>query len=182
MALASLAQRVPPRLFPRRAAAVITSRDNAARELVGLSVAEISDKFRFQIDATLLAFRKVCGRVVKRNPVTGVEYPVPYATVHVEDSDCSLLGFFPSKSKWAWYFPFACRREVIATAKTDECGRFCVWIPRWDIDWVLRFRRERVCFPIVFDRPSVRDLLDDLIPQRIPRPVPEPDPPPFGPR
>jgi hypothetical protein len=169
-------------LTPLQAERLAAMSDVAARELVGLSVAEIRDKFRFQIDATLLAFRKICGRVVKKNPITGVEYPVPYATVHVEDSDCSLLGFFPSKAKWAWYFPFACRREVIATAKTDECGRFCVWIPRWDIDWVLRFRRERVCFPIVFDRPSVRDLLDDLIPQRIPRPIPEPDPPPFGPR
>ena len=32
------------------------------------------------------------------------------------------LGFFPAQARWAWYFPFRCRREVIATAKTDECG------------------------------------------------------------
>ena len=69
---------------------------------------------------------------------------------------------------------------MIATAKTDECGNFCIWIPRWDIDWVLRFRHERFCFPIIFERPSVRDLLDELIPHKIP--FPEPDPGPFGPR
>lgn len=156
--------------------------DVAANDLAGLTVAEISDKFRFQIDPMFLFFRKVCGKVVKKDPVTGIEYPVPYATVHVEDTDCSLLGFFPTKAKWAWYFPFRCRREVIATATTDECGRFCVWIPRWDIDWILRFRRERYCFPIIFDRPSIRDLLDDLIPREIPFPFPEPDPGPIGPR
>lgn len=156
--------------------------DVPADELVGLNVAQIGEKFRFRIDPMLLFFRRVCGRVVKKDPVSGIEFPVPYATVHVEDSDCSLLGFFPPLSKWAWYFPFFCRREVIATAKTDECGNFCVWIPRWDIDWILRFRRERFCFPIVFERPSLRDLLDDLIPERIPFPFPEPDPGPIGPR
>lgn len=148
----------------------------AAKELVGLTVAEISDKFRFRIDPMLFFFRKVCGKVVKKDPSTGVEYPVPYATVYVEDTDCSLLGFFPQQSKWGWYFPFRCRREVIAIAQTDECGRFCVWIPRWDIDWVLRFRSERHCFPIIFERPSIRDILDDLIPEKIPFPFPEPDP------
>lgn len=151
----------------------------AAEELIGLTVTEISDKFRFRIDPMVLLFRKVCGKVVKKDPVTGIEYPVPYATVHVEDTDCSLLGFFPSGAKWAWYFPFRCRREVIATARTDECGRFCVWVPRWDIDWVLRFRRERHCFPVIFDRPSLRDLIEP-IPHGIPRPFPEPDPAPFG--
>lgn len=156
--------------------------DVAADELVGLTVAQIKEKFSFRIDPMLLFFRRVCGRVVKKDPVTGIEFPVPYATVHVEDTDCSLLGFFPPLARWAWYFPFFCRREVIATARTDECGNFCVWIPRWDIDWILRFRRERICFPIAFERPSLRDLLDDIIPERIPFPFPEPDPGPIGPR
>jgi hypothetical protein len=156
--------------------------DVAAKDLIGLTIAQISDKFRFRIDPMHLFFRKVCGRVVKKDPVTGIEYPVPYATVHVEDTDCSLLGFFPVQAKWAWYFPFRCRREEIASVRTDECGRFCVWIPRWDIDWILRFRHERFCFPIIFERPSIRDLLDDLIPHRIPFPIPQPDPGPRGPR
>lgn len=159
------------------------------KKLVGLTVSEISDKFRFQIDPMLLFFRKVCGKVVKKDPVTGIEYPVPYATVHVEDTDCSMLGFFPAKAKWGWYFPYRCRREVIATATTDECGRYCVWIPRWDIDWILRFRHERRCFSIIFEQPTIRDLLDELIPHEPPFPPPEvgpigprpgPDPVPFG--
>lgn len=147
--------------------------DVDAKELVGLTVADISDKYRFRIDPQLLFFRKVCGRVVKTDPVTGVDYPVPFATVNVEDTDCSLLGYFPTGSKWSWYFPFRCHREVIATAKTDACGNFCVWIPRWDIDWILRWRQQRYCFPIAFERPSLRDILDDL------RPVPKW--PPVGP-
>ena len=151
-----------------------------AKALAGLTVAQISEKFRFQIDPQLLFFRKVCGTVVKKDPVTGISFPVPYATVRVEDTDCSFLGFFPVKAKWSWFFPFRCRREEIVTATTDECGRFCVWIPRWDIDWLLRFRRERFCFPIIFERPRLRDLLEELVPLQIPpRPGPGPDPVPF---
>jgi hypothetical protein len=151
------------------------------KELAGLSVADISDKLRWQIDPELLLFRRVCGKVVKKDPVTGTEYPVPFATVHVEDTDCSLLGYFPPAWPWGWFFPLFCRREEIATVVTDACGRFCVWIPRWEIDWILRFRRERICFPDIFIKPSIRDLLEHLhpIPPIIRPPRPEPDPPPF---
>ena len=153
-----------------------------AKELTGLTTVDIADKYRFRIDPMLLLFRRVCGRVVKKDPVTGVDRPVPYATVHVEDTDCSLLGYFPRISQWTWYFPFKCHRETIATERTDECGNFCVWIPRWDIDWVLRWRSERICLPIAFERPSIRDILDDLIPrEKLPRdPIPGPDPAPFA--
>lgn len=152
----------------------------SARELAGQTVTEIGSKLRFRVDPQLLLFRKICGRVVKKDPATGKDYPVPFATVHVEDTDCSLLGYFPAGSRWSWYFPFRCRREVIATVKTDACGNFCVWIPRWDIDWVLRFRRERRCFGTIFERPSLRDLIGEVAP-RIPkpRPWPGPDPDPF---
>lgn len=153
-----------------------------AAQLAGLTVTEIGERFRFRIDPLLLLFRKVCGRVVKTDPGTGTQYPVPFATVQVEDTDASFLGYFPSGHKWAWYFPFASRREVIASTRTDACGNFCVWVPRWDIDWILRWRHERLCFPIVFERPSLKDLLDDLLPQRVPvrfPPIPEPDPAPF---
>lgn len=138
-----------------------------ANALEGLTITQIADKHRFRIDPTLLLFRRVCGRVVKTDPATGIDYPVPFATVHVEDTDCSLLGYFPTTSTWGWYFPFKCRRETIATARTDACGNFCVLVPRFDIDWVLRWRRQRRCFPIAFERPSLRDLIDDL--QPIPR-------------
>ena len=148
-----------------------------AKQLEGLTVATIAEKFRFQIDPQLLFFRKICGKVVKTDPATGIEYPVPFATVQVEDTDCSLLGFFPFGSRWSWYFPFRCHREVIASTRTDACGNFCVWVPRWDIDWVLRWRAERICYPIVFERPNLGDLVKELIP--IPFPIDPGDPAPF---
>ncbi|HEX8906352.1 MAG TPA: hypothetical protein VF771_16000, partial [Longimicrobiaceae bacterium] len=61
-----------------------------ASELAGSSALEISDKFSWQLDPALLRFRRVCGRVVKKDPATGEERPVPFATVHVEDTDCGL--------------------------------------------------------------------------------------------
>jgi hypothetical protein len=151
-----------------------------AKTLEGRTVAEISDKLRWVVDSRLLLFRRVCGRVVKRDPVTGIEYPVPFATVHVEDTDCHFVGFFPPGKRWSWFFPFHCHREEIGTVTTDECGRFCVWIPRFDIDWILRWRHERICFPDIFIRPTLEDILDELVavpPFR--RPIPEPDPAPF---
>ncbi|MBK7423422.1 MAG: hypothetical protein IPJ48_10175 [Propionivibrio sp.] len=158
--------------------------DVDAGELIGLSVAQISEKFRFRIDPMLLFFRRICGKVVKKDPVTGIEYPVAYATVHVEDTDCSFLGYFPVAGKYSWYFPLKCRREVIGTVKTDKCGNFCVYVPRWDIDWILKWRKERLCFPVIFERPTLVDILEDLIPREVipfpfPRPGPGPDPAPF---
>jgi len=150
--------------------------DVPAEQLKGLTIAEAAAKFRFEIDPMLFLFRRVCGEVVKTDPVTGIDYPVPFATVQVEDTDCSLLGYFPKAARWSWYFPFRCHREVIATTRTDACGKFCVWIPRWDIDWVLRFRRERHCFPVIFERPTLRELVDELILREPPRPGPDPGP------
>jgi hypothetical protein len=135
-----------------------------AEKLAGRPLSDIEADFRFQVDPELFLFRRICGRVVKTDPVTGVDYPVPFATVEVEDTDCSFIGYFPRLSPWVWYFPFRCHREVIATAQTDECGEFCVWVPRFDIDWVLRFRHERICFPIIFQRPTLKDVLDRLPP------------------
>src|SRR5688572_17106588 len=136
-------------------------------ELSGSSVKEIADKLGHRIDPQLLLFRRICGTVVKTDPVTGIAYPVPYATVEVEDTDCSLLGYFPSSSPWSWFFPFSCRREVIGTTTTDECGRFCVWVPRWEVDWIIKWRAQKVCFPVIFQRPDLRDVLEQL--QPIPR-------------
>lgn len=150
--------------------------------LEGQSVVQIADKLRWRIDPAFLMFRRVCGRVVKRDPVTGQLYPVPFATVYVEDTDSSFLWYSPSGHPWSWAFPFRTRREVIATTVTDACGHFCVWIPRFDIDWVLRWRRERRCFPEVFLKPNLRDLLERLpvpIPWPPVPPIPQPDPPPF---
>lgn len=148
------------------------------KELLGVSHADVAERLKWHLDPHLWFFRKICGRVVKKDPVTGVEYPVPYATVTVQDTDCGLVAYFPSGSQYGWYYPLNCHRETLATVKTDACGNFCVWVPRWDIDWILRWRKERYCFPVIFERPSILDILRDvpvLVGQRVP-PIPGPDP------
>jgi hypothetical protein len=163
-----------------RLAAIARLKD--PKELVGVTYADVAERLKWHIEPHLFLFRKICGRVVKKDPVTGAEYPVPNATVTVQDTDCGLVAYFPPSSKYGWYFPFHCRRETLATVKTDECGNFCVWIPRWDIDWILRWRKERFCFPTIFERPSILDILRDipvLVDERMPpKPIPGPDPAP----
>ncbi|MGV8989701.1 MAG: hypothetical protein ACOH2H_26220 [Cypionkella sp.] len=166
------------------AARLAAMTDLPAEKLRDRSLSAIIDDFGYQIDPHLLFFRRICGKVVKTNPVTHVDQPVPYATVQVEDTDCSFLGYFPPGSPWTWLFPFLCHREVIATARADECGNFCVWVPRFDIDWILRFRRERHCYPIIFQRPTLGEILKGLDP-RAPVPFPKgpwpgPDPGPLA--
>jgi hypothetical protein len=150
------------------------------KRLAGLSVGKAHELLRWRIDPSLLLFRRICGRVVRLNPDTGDYEGVPNATVYVEDTDCSFLGFFPVENPFFWLFPIHCRREVLATVTTDACGEFCVHLPFWDIDRYLRFRRERICFPEIA-RPNLRDLLRRPLPElRFPKPpFPEPDPPPF---
>ena len=46
------------------------------KPLVGMTIAQITEKYRFAIDPSILFFRKICGKVVKKDPITGVEYPV----------------------------------------------------------------------------------------------------------
>ncbi len=151
-----------------------------ASDLVGLTVAEISDKFRWQIEPEWLFFRRICGRVVKEDPNTHVQYPVPFATVYVEDTDCTFLGLFPRELPWAWFFPFFCYREVIGQTTTDECGNFCVWVPRFDIDWILQFRHERICFRELFVKPTVAQVIHQLVGTPIPRGPHPPDPGPLA--
>lgn len=154
----------------------------AAKELVGKPIGQVNEILKWKIDPTLLFFRRVCGRVVRYEPGTGVLQGVPNATVHVEDTDCSFLGFFPAEgpfSWWWWLWPLVCHREEIATTKTDACGRFCVWIPRWDIDRILRFRLERICFPEIV-KPTLADVLRQVGPVPVetrPPIVIDPNPP-----
>ncbi len=149
--------------------------------LVGQPMASLKAKLGHVLDPRALFMQRVCGKVV-RTDASGHQHPVPLATVQVEDTDCSLLAYHPLGSPFSWLFPFNCRREVIATVKTDACGNFCVWVPRFDIDWVLRWRSQRVCFPVLFERPNWRELIenlrDSLVP-RLPEPIPGgPDPAP----
>jgi hypothetical protein len=166
------------RLSPIQARRLASLASVEPRELEGLTIAEASERLKWIIDPALFWFRELCGKVVKKDPVTGVEYPVPFATVNVQDTDCDLLGYFPEASPWAWHFPIFCRRETIATVTTDQCGDFCVWVPRFEIEWIRRWRELRLCFPIIFNRPILKDLIP---PQLIPLPFPpQPDPGPLA--
>lgn len=144
----------------------------AASKFKGKTIAEIHDLVKWKIDPGLLLFRRICGRVVKRD-ADGNLCPVPGATVHVEDTDCSFWGFFPKEPPFFWLYPFHCHREEIATVTTDACGNFCVNLPIWDIDRILRFRREHICFWRVY-KPHLRDIIE-LIPEFKP-PIPDPGP------
>lgn len=149
----------------------------AASKLNGLSVSEISQQFRWQIDPNLLLFRRICGKVVKKDPNTGIEYGVPFATVYAEDTICNILGLFPIDLPWSWFFPFFCHTEVIAQTTTDACGNFCVWVPRFEIEWILRWRIERICYLESFQKPTVGSVLKYLQGQPVgPGPGPDPGP------
>lgn len=148
----------------------------SVKELEGRTIADLSERLKWKIDPSLFFFRRICGKVVKTDPVTGVDHPVPFATVHVMDTDCSFLGFFPVESPWAWFFPIFCHQEEIGTTTTDACGNFCVWVPRFEIDRILQWRFEWRCYPELFLKPSIRDILKYL--EIIER---EPHIPPHGP-
>jgi hypothetical protein len=151
------------------------------RELVGNTVAKLSEKLKWKIDPELLRFQRICGRVVKTDPSTGLEYPVPFATVHVEDTDFHLLGYSPPDWPWSWFFPLHSHREEVSSTRTDACGRFCVWVPRWEIDWILHWRHLHFCEDIfilvnICDlHPEICELVEvDPIKHRIPKPDPTP--------
>src|SRR5947209_5509761 len=76
--------------------------------LEGKTVAELSEQLRWIVDPDFFLFRRVCGQVVKTNPITGVDEPVPFATVHVMETECDLFGIFPEELPWIWFYPFFC--------------------------------------------------------------------------
>ena len=54
-----------------------------AKDLAGVRPIDLTDRLKWLIDPFLLGYRRICGRVVKKDPVTGVLHPVPNATVHL---------------------------------------------------------------------------------------------------
>jgi hypothetical protein len=148
-------------------------------ELRDLTLGTLVDRLKFRLDPKLFFFQRVCGRVVRRDPITHELHPVPRATVHVDDTDCNFVFYSPNGTGFTWLYPLFCPTEEIAAVQTDDCGYFCVYIPRWDIDRILRWRRERICLPTI-ERPRIIDLIGDLLPD--PGPIitrpPIPDPPP----
>lgn len=137
--------------------------------------------------------RKVCGVVVKRDPITGDTCPVPGAKVTVLDVDLHLFWWYPYPGyPWIWIYPLRPRREEIATVTTDECGRFCVDIPYFDIDAILRWRLQFRCLWEILEWPRVIDAIDlgikpdlrfypefEILPELEPKPIPEPRPGPI---
>src|SRR5215510_2678695 len=92
-------------LTPQQAKRLAYVADADANQFQKLTVAQIKEKFPWDIDLDWLFFRKVCGQVVKTDPVTGDDHPVPFATVYIEDTDVNFLGYFPLESKYAWLYP-----------------------------------------------------------------------------
>jgi hypothetical protein len=133
-----------------------------ASKFKGLTVAEIASQYRWQINPDFFLFVQICGQVVYQNPVTGAQYPIPYATVSAEETICSYLGFFPLELPWGWFFPFDCQTVTVGQTTTDGCGNFCLWVPRFEIEWILRFRLERICYIDLFTRPTVGSILTYL--------------------
>ena len=138
---------------------------------------------------------RVCGRVIKRNPVTGEACPVPGATVRVLDVDYHLWWWHPYPGlPWTWLFPIWPTREEIATTSTDKCGNFCVDIPYLDIDAILRWRLRYRCLWENLQLPRVIDAIDlgikpdpqvykelEHLPELTPKPKPWPPWPDPGP-
>jgi hypothetical protein len=143
-------------------------------EIKRMSIAQLQDKLKWQLDPRFFFFEKICGKVVKKNHFTGHEYPVPFATVNVFDTDCHIIFYHPHGHPWCWHFPYHYHRELIGKTKTDACGNFCVWVPRFDIDWILHWRKLWHC-DLVFKRPHIIDY----IPERKWPPIPIPDPDPW---
>lgn len=126
------------------------------------------------LDPRLLAFQRICGRVVKTDGVTGKDLPVPFATVTVYDVDFWFLAWSAPGSMYSWFCPCLIRREKLATVTTDECGRFCVCVLNFDIDFYLRWRLERRCYLTWLRKPTIEDVLRAH--EVIPRPQPDPGP------
>lgn len=135
-----------------------------AERIADLRIIDVADTLGAYLDPFWMFNRKICGRVVQRDPLTGELRGVPGATVAVQDTDCS--GWFRRIGGFRWFYPFNCTRDTIATAVTDECGNFCVWIPRWLFEWIHMWRKERIC--VQLDRPRLVDIVDPPIDQDLP--------------
>jgi hypothetical protein len=129
-------------------------------ELARLPFAEAIDRVRTLVDPKLLFFRRFGGRVVEAQ-ADGEARPVPFATVEVYDTVQRLLAWSPVGSIFSWIYPFGMQRERLATVTTDQRGRFCVWIPRFDVEHYLRWRLERRCYLEWLRKPTLLDVLHE---------------------
>jgi hypothetical protein len=126
-------------------------------ELEGRSLVELAERLRW-LEPEWLGTNRICGKVVKENPTTRVLEPVPFALVRVFDVDWSLLAYFPERWPFGWFFPLGRRLELLATVRTDRCGRFCVRVPRFELDFIRRWFRLRLCLPGPFEPLDLCDI------------------------
>jgi hypothetical protein len=143
---------------------------------VSQSIRDLRAKAELGIDASWLFGRRICGRVVKKD-ANGNDLPVPFATVNVYDTDITGTFWSPLGGIDSWFYPLHIHKEKLATVVTDECGRFCVRIPWFDVDYILRWRLERHCYLEWLRKPSIRDILERY--QVVPHLPPDPDPGPL---
>ncbi len=132
-----------------------------ASAFAGRSVADLASAYKWIINPDFFLFRQICGQVVQTDPASGVHLPVPNATVNALDTTCNLLGYFPGPP-WIWFFPFHCETEQVASTTTDGCGNFCIWVPNFEIEWILRFRLQRICYLELFTKPTIGGVLQYL--------------------
>lgn len=118
-----------------------------------LTVEEIRVKFGWQIDPRLLLFRRLTGRVMNRNWATGEFQPSANAAVSVDNTLCDLLHVTDVVLGGGWLVVGRVRREQIVEVRTSEDGGFGLWIPRFDIESILRWRSVH---------PAVAELLGDV--------------------
>lgn len=164
------------KLSKRQATRLAALADVEPKALIGQSIRELRIKPELGIDVSWLFGRRVCGQVVKKD-ANGNNLPVPFATVNVYDTDITGALWSPIGGLDSWFYPLHVHKEKIATVVTDECGRFCVRIPWFDIDHILRFRLERHCYFEWLRKPSIRDILERY--QVVPHFPPDPDPGPL---
>lgn len=99
-----------------------------ANNFAGRTIAEIKDRFQWQIDSKYLRFERVCGQVVTTSGSTGAADPVPSATVLLEVASDSKTESLAGEVE----------AGVAARSVTDAQGRFRLWVPRFEIEWMLR--------------------------------------------
>ena len=145
-------------------------------EIRGQTFSKLSEKLKYLIDPGFFLTRTTCGTVVKTDPATGVDYPVPHATVTGNERNCNFISYFPLDGYWAWHFPLLCTHHVIATTTTDNCGNFCVQVPAFEIEWIRRWRLEHICYDVIFRRPVLIDIIKQVAGPWPPIPEPGPDP------
>lgn len=143
----SVGKQAPDRLpltpVQARRLAAVTQIDET--ELTGRTVAELSEQYRWQVDPHLFRFHRIYGEVIRKNPMTGVDYPVKFAKVDMRNTQDPTLRALPAHLPCSLLFPGdggEQHRQSVSfeytTAENSE--KFCVWMARFEIEWLQRFR------------------------------------------